>query len=102
MSLDGLVEKVEELVMVENVSTKREDTQVLVEKDTNANRVDVTKVLVENVEVLVADGSILFQYWRLSGANIGEYPVSPVIGPLSASCFAPRIAGTGRFFDLPV
>ena len=47
MCLDGLVEKVDELVMVENGSTKWEDTQVLVEKDSNATRVDVTKDLVE-------------------------------------------------------
>ena len=47
MSLDGLVEKVDELVMVENVSTKLEDTQVLVEKNTNAPDVDVTQGLVE-------------------------------------------------------
>ena len=39
--------------------------------------------------------SILNLYHKFAGSNIGEYRVSPVIGPLSASYFAPRIADTG-------
>ena len=39
--------------------------------------------------------SILILYHKFAGSYIGENPVSPLIGPLSASCFAPRIADTG-------
>ena len=47
MSLDGLVEKVDELVMVENVPIKVDVSQVLVEKDTNPTKDDVTQVFGE-------------------------------------------------------
>ena len=39
--------------------------------------------------------TILILYHEFAGSNIGEYPVFPVIGQLTASCFVPRIADTG-------
>ena len=42
--------------------------------------------------------SIIILYHKFSGSSIGEYPISPVIGTLTASCFAPKIAGTRCFF----
>ena len=47
MSLDGLVKKVDELVMGENVSVNRDNTNVLVEKAINVTKGDDTQVIVE-------------------------------------------------------
>ena len=67
MCLDGLVEKVDELVMVENVPIKVDVSQVLVEKDTNPTKDDVTQVFgekdtnvtrVENAKVLARKDTI--------------------------------------------
>ena len=44
---------------------------------------------------LMSPISILILNHKFAVSNIGEYPVSPVIGPLSALCFPPRIANTG-------